>query len=66
MQAAARDGDNTRLWQPVADGNRFQLRNVGTGRLVTIAQGSAADLVRAVSWTALGTPDQAWTIRRIN
>jgi hypothetical protein len=66
VQAAARDGDNTQLWQPVADGNQVHLRNVGTGRLVTIAQGSSADLARAVSWTALGTPDQAWTIRRIN
>ena len=54
------------MWTLVPHGNQFLIKNAGTGRFVTIAQGSSADLANAVSWTELDTPDQLWSVRRIN
>jgi hypothetical protein len=65
-QAAADNNNSKQVWALVAQGNQFLIQNVGTGRVVTIAQGSSNDLAKAVSWTVIGTPDQYWTVRRIN
>jgi hypothetical protein len=37
-----------------------------SGRFITIAGGSPADLAKAVSWTEIDTSDQLWTVRRVN
>jgi len=63
---AAASGDNNQVWTLVPHGNRFLVENAGTGRYVTIAQGSPADLAKAVSWTEQDGPDQLWAIRRLN
>ncbi|HEU5354424.1 MAG TPA: RICIN domain-containing protein [Actinocrinis sp.] len=65
-QTAASNGNNNQVWTPLAHGNQFLIKNVGTGRFVTIAQGSSADLAKAVSWTEQDGSDQLWTVRRIN
>ena len=65
-QTAVVSGNNSQVWTLVAHGNQFLIKNVGTGRFVTIAQGSSADLANAVSWTELDSSDQLWTVRRIN
>jgi hypothetical protein len=65
-QTAAVGGNSAQVWTLVAHGNQFLVRNAGTGRFITIAQGSSADLAKAVSWTELGSFDQLWTVRRIN
>jgi hypothetical protein len=65
-QAAVNTSDTKQLWTLVAQSDRFLVKNVGTGRYLTIAQGSSADLAKAVSWTVTGTPDQSWTVRRVN
>ena len=65
-QTAAVSGNSDQVWTLVPDGNQYLVKNVGTGRYVTIAQDSSADLAKAVSWTDLGTPDQLWTIRRLD
>ena len=65
-QTAAASGNNDQVWTLVPHGNQFLIKNAGTGRFVTIAQGSSADLANAVSWTELDTPDQLWSVRRIN
>jgi hypothetical protein len=65
-QTAAASGNSDQVWTLVPHGNQFLIKNAGTGRFATIAQGSSADLANAVSWTELDTPDQLWTVRRIN
>ena len=57
---------NNQVWTLVAHGNQYLIKNVGTGRFVTIAQGSSADLAKSVSWTEQDGSDQLWTVRRIN
>ena len=59
-------GNGNQVWTLVPHGSQFLVKNAGTGRYVTIAQGSSADLAKAVSWTETDTPDQLWTARRIN
>ena len=65
-QTAAVSGDADQVWTLVSDGSQYLIKNAGTGRYLTIAQDSSADLANAVSWTELGTPDQLWTIRRLD
>ncbi|MET8849839.1 RICIN domain-containing protein [Amycolatopsis sp. NPDC004625] len=65
-QAAVDTGNAQQVWTVASGGDRTVIRNVGSGRVVTIANGSPSDLAKAVSWAELGTPDQAWTVRRIN
>jgi Ricin-type beta-trefoil lectin domain-like len=65
-QTAAVSGDSDQVWTLVPHGNQFLIKNAGTGRFVTIAQDSSADLANAVSWTELDTPDQLWTVRQID
>jgi hypothetical protein len=47
-------------------GSDFLIKNAGTGRFITIAQDSSADLANPVSWTQLDTLDQLWTVRLID
>ena len=65
-QAAAVSGDADQVWTLVPYGSDFLIKNAGTGRFITIAQDSSADLANAVSWTQLNTPDQLWTVRLID
>lgn len=65
-QAAAVSGNADQVWTLVPNGSDFLIKNAGTGRFITIAQGSSADLANAVSWTQLNTPDQLWTVRLID
>jgi hypothetical protein len=55
-QAAAVSGNADQVWTLVPYGSDFLIKNAGTGRFITIAQGSSADLANAVSWTQLNTP----------
>jgi hypothetical protein len=65
-QTPAAGGNNNQVWTLVPHGNQYLIRNAGTGRYVTIAQGSSSDLAKAVSWTELDSSDQLWTVRRID
>jgi len=65
-QTATVSGNANQVWTLVAHGSQFLLQNAGTGRFVTIAQGSSADLAEAVSWTESDSSDQLWTVRRID
>ena len=66
-QTAAVSGDSNQVWTLVPyTGNQYLIKNAATGRYVTIAQDSSADLAKAVSWTVLDTPDQLWTIRQLD
>ncbi|MER6353877.1 RICIN domain-containing protein [Streptomyces sp. NPDC001634] len=65
-QAAVDSANANQIWTLVPHGNQFLVQNAGTGRCVTVAQGSSADLAKAVSWTETDTSDQLWTVRRIN
>jgi hypothetical protein len=65
-QTAPDSGNTKQIWTLTPQSTHHLIQNVGTGRLITIAQGSSADLAKAVSWTSTATPDQSWTIRRIN
>jgi hypothetical protein len=65
-QATADAANTAQVWTLVQHGDQYLIRNTGTGRFITIAQGSYSDLAKAVSWTELDTPDQLWTVRRIN
>jgi hypothetical protein len=58
--------DATQVWTLVPHGTRYLIKNVGTGKVVTIAQGVPTDLAKALSWNEIDTPDQYWTVRRIN
>jgi hypothetical protein len=54
------------VWTLVPHGSRYLIKNVGTGRFVTIAQSVPTDLAKALSWSEIDTPDQYWTVRRVN
>jgi hypothetical protein len=66
IQAAAVSGDADQVWTLVPYGSDFLIKNAGTGRFITIAQDSSADLANAVSWTQLDTLDQLWTVHLID
>ncbi|MFC1404627.1 MULTISPECIES: RICIN domain-containing protein [Streptacidiphilus] len=65
-QTAAVSGNSNQVWTLVPHGNQYLVKNAGTGRYVTIAQGSSGDLAKSVSWTESDTSDQLWTVRRLN
>jgi hypothetical protein len=65
-QATVDSSNANQVWTLVAHGSQYLIKNTGTGRFVTIAQGSSADLAKAVSWTESDSADQLWTVRRIN
>ncbi|WP_370103181.1 RICIN domain-containing protein [Streptacidiphilus sp. MAP12-20] len=65
-QTSATGGDNNQVWTLVPHGNQYLIKNVATGRFVSIAQGFSNDLAKAVSWTELDTSDQLWTVRRVD
>ncbi|WP_410606770.1 RICIN domain-containing protein [Amycolatopsis sp. lyj-109] len=54
------------MWTLVSSGDRTLIKNVGSGRFVTITNGSPSNLAKAVSWKEIDTPDQFWTVRRVN
>jgi hypothetical protein len=64
-QVASAD-DAKQVWTLVPNGSRYLVENVGTGRFLTIAQSVPTDLAKALSWSEIDTPDQYWTVRRIN
>ncbi|MEY9836388.1 RICIN domain-containing protein [Streptacidiphilus sp. EB103A] len=65
-QTTAVSGNAAQVWTLVPHGNQYLIQSKSSGRFVTIAQGSASDLAKAVSWTELDTSDQLWTVRRLN
>ncbi|MEU5266295.1 RICIN domain-containing protein [Amycolatopsis sp. NPDC021455] len=65
-QTAVDTGNAQQVWTLVSSGDRTLIENVGSGRFVTITNGSPSNLAKAVSWTEIDTPDQFWTVRRIN
>jgi hypothetical protein len=65
-QTAVDQGNAQQVWTLVSSGDRTLIKNVGTGRFVTITNGSPSNLAKAVSWTEIDTPDQFWTVSRVN
>lgn len=65
-QTAVDPGNARQVWSLVSSGDRTLIKNVGSGRFITIANGSPSNLAKAVSWTQLDTPDQLWTVSRVN
>lgn len=59
-------GNARQVWSLVSSGDRTLIRNVGSGRFVTIANGSPSNLAKVVSWPELDTPDQFWTVSRVD
>jgi hypothetical protein len=65
-QTAVDPGNARQVWSLVSSGDRTLIKNGGSGRFITIANGSPANLAKAVSWTQIDTPDQLWTVSRVN
>ncbi|SEC46744.1 Ricin-type beta-trefoil lectin domain-like [Amycolatopsis tolypomycina] len=65
-QTAVDPGNAQQVWTLVPSGDQTLIKNAGSGRYITIAGGSPSNLAKAVSWTKIETPDQFWTVRRIN
>jgi hypothetical protein len=65
-QTAVDTGNAQQVWSLVSSGDRTLIRNVGSGRFATITGGSPSNLAKAVSWPEIDTPDQFWTVSRIN
>jgi len=65
-QTAVDTGNAQQVWTLVSSGDRTLIKNAGSGRYVTITNGSPSNLAKAVSWTEIDTPDQLWTVSRIN
>ncbi|MBE8522420.1 RICIN domain-containing protein [Amycolatopsis sp. H6(2020)] len=65
-QTAVDTGTAQQVWSLVSSGDRTLIRNVGSGRFITITNGSPSNLAKAVSWPEIDTPDQFWTVSRIN
>ncbi len=65
-QTAVDTGNAQQVWSLVSSGDQTLIKNVGSGRFVTIAGGSTGDLAKAVSWKEIDTSDQFWSVRRVN
>jgi len=59
-------GGDDQVWTLVPHGSRYLVKNVSTGKFLTIAKSVPTDLAKALSWNEIDTPDQYWTVRRIN